>query len=182
MGTDKLLLPWQNSNILETVIDAWRKSTIDHIFVVIPKERTDLQEVVQALPVHVVLADPRPVDMKGSVLVALRAIDEHSAPCANDAWLVAPADMPTLSTVTIDQVLQQAKVHPGHMVIPMNCEKRGHPVLLPWSYAAAAQSLPENKGINALVNGGEVVFVDVEQLGRDIDTPGEYQQLRDTSQ
>lgn len=182
MGTDKLLLPWNDATILETVIAAWQKSTVDHIFVVIPQERTDLPKLLQALPVHVVTADPRPRDMKESIQHGLRAIQSRLAPTPSDVWLVAPADMPTLSTQTIDLVLREAINHPGQIVVPVNSEKRGHPVLLPWSLAAAAHSLPGEYGINALLDHAEIISVDVEQLGSDVDTQAEYQDLRDSSQ
>lgn len=179
MGTDKLLLPWQSSTILETVIAAWQRSKVDHIFVVIPQERTDLPRVLRGLPVRIVLADPQPSDMKGSIQLALKAIEEQCAPSPADAWLVAPADMPTLSSKTIDAVLEAAQDHPGSIVVPVNSEKRGHPVLLPWHVAKSVQSLPSDQGINVLLNRSPLIFVNVEQLGSDVDTPADYRKLRD---
>lgn len=182
MGTDKLLLPWHRSTILETVIDAWRVSQVDHIVVVIPQERTDLQNVLQHLPVHVVLADPRPDDMKGSIQLGLREIEKHFAPTKKDVWLVAPADMPTLSPATIDLVLSKAFSHPDWIVVPVQAEKRGHPLLLPWSYASDVYALDSDQGINTLLQKSPPLSVHAPVLGNDIDTPEQYRDLRDAWQ
>lgn len=179
MGTDKLLLPWQDSTILETVITAWQRSQVDHIFVVVPQDRDDLQRVLQSLPVQVIAADPRPSDMKGSIQLGLQEITSRFAPTHHDVWLVAPADIPTLSTQTIDLVLQEAERNPGHIVVPRHSEKRGHPVLLPWQFAAKTHALPNDHGLNALLSTSTVLPVDVEQIGCDIDTPEDYLKLRE---
>ncbi|QDU74821.1 Molybdenum cofactor cytidylyltransferase [Bremerella volcania] len=182
MGTDKLLLPWSDSTILETVIAAWQKSEADHIFVVIPQERRDLRNVLQNLAVHVIAADPRPADMKGSIQLGLQAIESRFSPTQDDVWLVAPADMPTLSSRTINLVLREAERHPGRIVVPINSEKRGHPVLLPWSCTSDVYALASDQGINALLAKSPPLLVPVEQLGNDVDTPAQYQSLRNNLQ
>ncbi|WDI42773.1 nucleotidyltransferase family protein [Bremerella sp. P1] len=178
MGTDKLLLPWNDSTILETVIAAWQKSTVDHIFVVIPQERTDLPKLLQTLPVHVVTADPRPRDMKESIQHGLRAIQSRLAPTPSDVWLVAPADMPTLSTQTIDLVLKAARKNPGRIIRPMNREKHGHPALFPWAMADEVFQLSENEGLNILPEQFPPVDVVVEEIGEDVDTKEELTALQ----
>lgn len=178
MGTDKLLLPWKHSTILETVIEAWQASQVDHIFVVIPQVRDDLKQVLAALPVHVVVADPRPTDMKGSIQVALRVIAEQFEPTPDDVWLVAPADMPTLSPVTIDKVLLAARELPGRIVIPTDGEKHGHPALFPWTMADEVFQLAEDQGLNALSRPEVVANVAAQELGQDVDTSEEFLALQ----
>lgn len=178
MGTDKLLLPWMNSTILETVIAAWQASDVDHILVVIPQERTDLQKILQRLPVHIVLADPRPVDMKGSIQLGLREIEKHFAPTEEDVWLVAPADMPTLSTETIDQVLQASSQTPGQIIRPVKEKQHGHPALFPWKLAHEVFDLANNEGLNALSHRYHPLEIPVQEPGEDIDTPEQLKNLK----
>ncbi|PQO26212.1 hypothetical protein C5Y96_22505 [Blastopirellula marina] len=178
MGTDKLLLRWKDSTILETVIAAWQASQVDHIFVVIPQSRTELQKLLQVLPVHIVLADPRPVDMKGSIQVALRMIQEPFEPTSDDTWLIAPADMPTLSTATIDQVLKVAANMPGQIVRPSSGGKHGHPALFPWKLTEEVFNLAEHEGLNVLAQRYPPFDVTVEELGEDVDTPEDLKQLQ----
>ena len=178
MGTDKLLLPWRDSTILETVIDAWQQSDVDHVLVVIPQQRDDLLPVLKPLGVQVVAVDPRPSDMKASIQHGLREIESRLSPTPNDVWLVAPADMPTLSPTTINLVLRAAEDHPGRIIVPTSGTKHGHPVLLPWNDTPLVFALPENQGINALLKLGGIVTVDADQLGHDVDTPADYHDLR----
>ncbi len=178
MGTDKLLLPWNNSTILETVIDAWQQSRVDHIVIVIPKSRADLQKLLAPLPVHLVTADPRPADMKGSVQLALREIETRFTPTPEDVWLVAPADMPTLSTRTVDLVLKAGQKIPGRCVVPKHGDKQGHPVLFPWSMAAEVFHLADDQGLNSLARPDVIVRVAAAELGQDVDTTEQFRALQ----
>jgi CTP:molybdopterin cytidylyltransferase MocA len=56
-------------------------------------------------------------------------------------------------------------------------ERRGHPVLFPWSLAAAVDGLSADEGVNALLQTRCVVEVPIETHGilEDIDEREEYE-------
>lgn len=179
MGTDKLTLPWHGSTIIQTVISAWQHSPIDVIGVVVPKSRADLQKLLKGTGVEIIPAETRPADMRGTVQVGIDYFREHYAPNMNDAWLVAPADMPTLSSETISRVIRSYADHPGQIVLPIREEKRGHPALFPWELADLVAKLPRDRGLDALCEVRKPVEIRVDQLGQDANTPNELEKLRE---
>jgi molybdenum cofactor cytidylyltransferase len=188
MGQDKLLMPWGDGTMIEAMLAAWRKSRVNHAIVTARAEQHALAELCVRAGAELALAATPPLDMKASVLIALEHIAKRFAPEPNDAWLLAPADMPLLSTAVIDALIDAhaaaVKANNSPLILtPLVRERRVHPVLFPWFIAKEVADLGENQGINSLVSGGRTATIDVSRLNADpsffadIDTPAEYQQL-----
>ena len=104
MGQPKLLLPWGESTVLEHVLATWSASRVGRVILVVHPQDTEIVKRGAAAGAHVVQPETAPEEMKVSVQLALDYIS-HFAPSPTDAWLLAPADMPTLATATIDQLI-----------------------------------------------------------------------------
>ena len=109
-------------------------------------------------------------------------IEEHHAPQSEDCWLLAPADMPDLSPRIIRQLLN--KYNQREILVPTLANRRGHPVLFPWGFAAEVRQLREEEGVNAIVarrGSREITCDDIEPSAidpfADIDTPDDYRDL-----
>ncbi len=185
MGQPKLLMPWGDSTVIEHVLAAWRASRVERVFVVVHPEDHRLAEMCAAAGADVVQPAEPPAEMKDSVRYGLDRV-ASLGPGPRDAWLVAPADMPQLSTATIDRVIgayeaacSTAGVPPG-VWAPRHRARHGHPVLFPWPLAAEVSRLAPDEGLNALVARSPVQYVDVDeqQVPEDFDTPEDYQRLR----
>ena len=179
MGTDKLTLPWHGATILETVVSAWQQSPVDEIGVVVPESRLDLQDLLKDSGVKIILAETRPADMRGTVQLGVNYIRDRYQPGPDDAWLIAPADMPTLSPETIAKVILSYTAHPGQIVVPIRGSKRGHPALFPWRLARQVEKLPADRGLDALLELQKPVEIIVNHLGHDANTPEELEKLRE---
>ena len=127
-----------------------------------------------------------PSEMKASVQLALDTIARFS-PQPNDAWLLAPADLPSLSTNTIDSLIEayRASVAADSATIPRiwaprHGGSRGHPVLFPWALSGEVANLNADQGINALLDRHAVSYFDsaADAVAEDLDTPADYQRLR----
>ncbi|MBI2479660.1 MAG: NTP transferase domain-containing protein, partial [Planctomycetia bacterium] len=94
MGHDKLLLPWGDSTVIESLLASWRASGVDEIIVVMRQDQTELQSLCSGATI--VTPEIPPPEMKDSVLAALDHIRKAIAPAGSDVWLLAPADMPQL--------------------------------------------------------------------------------------
>jgi molybdenum cofactor cytidylyltransferase len=127
--------------------------------------------------------------MKASALLALRHIEAHCAPDDRDGWLLAPADMPHLSTAVIDALIAEherriASNESSIILAPVAAGKRGHPVLFPWRTASLVGQIEEGQGINRLATREGLNEVDVAHLVgtadsfADIDTPSDYGAMR----
>jgi len=186
MGEPKLLLPWGKSTIIESVLAAWRASRVTRIVVVVHPADARLAELCQSAGATVIQPEIPPPDMKASVRHAVAWLVAHESPTDHDAWLLAPADMPLVTTAVIDAVIAAHNMAAPSIVAPAANDRRGHPVLFPWPLSNEVAQLAENEGLNALVKRHvvkELPWQNAQEILTDIDTPAEYQasQSRKTS-
>ncbi|MEX2173505.1 MAG: nucleotidyltransferase family protein [Pirellulaceae bacterium] len=185
MGRPKLLLPVAGRTLIEQTLAAWQRSRVDRVIVVVRPGDAALAEVVQAAGVDLVVPAAPPADMKASLACALAYIAERFATADGDAWLVAPADMPHLSSEIINALLDRAAAGPGRVYLPTLASRRGHPVLLPWRLAGEVGRLGAGEGLGNLIQrqNAELVPCDnISQAGTnpfaDVDTPEDYRDLK----
>jgi len=180
MGRPKLLMPWGGQSVIECVLAAWRASRVFQVVIVVHPSDGDLAETCRAAGVNVVVAQAPPVDMKASVRLGLEFVAAKFQPTAEDAWLVAPADMPLLSAVAIDLVLAAHDAKSPRIVVPVHAGRRGHPVLFPWTLAAEVADLEAEEGLTRLLQRHAVVETPSPEQAilLDFDTPADYQALQ----
>jgi molybdenum cofactor cytidylyltransferase len=181
MGQPKLLLPWDRSTVMETVLQTWQSSAVSQLLVVLHRDDHPLIEVCQRLGVICVIPETPPADMKASVHHGLQYAAGHWSPAAHDVFLIAPADLPLLTAATIDRVLAAHRPAEPRLLLAEHNGQRGHPALFPWAFAAEVASLAENEGINQLHARHPVTRVPcpADCVASDLDTPADYQNLRD---
>jgi CTP:molybdopterin cytidylyltransferase MocA len=103
--------------------------------------------------------------MKISIQVALRQIERAHQPSDEDAFLVAPADMPRLSTAIVDRLIEQHAANgAAAIMVPTIGGRKGHPVLLSWLLAEQVFGLKEKEGLNAIVERHQPRLVPCEDL------------------
>ncbi len=169
---------------MEHVLAAWQSSQVDQVTVVVRKDDLPLQTICRNSGVSVCVATHDPRDMKESVELGLRSIAAQFAPAENDAWLLAPADLPQLEAAVIDRVVDAYDPDQPVGVVPV-CEGRGgHPVLFPWFLRHAIGKLGPADGINMLLKHHPPRRIPVDCPGSqgDVDTPEDYQRLLDFEQ
>lgn len=180
MGEPKLLLPWRGVTLLEHVLRVWQRSGVDEVIVVARADDEPLRAIAERMGVHVPIPEADPTDMKASVQLALTFIQQELSPSEQDSWLLAPADLPNLTSDVIDRLLAAYDPAGPAVHVPAIEGRRAHPVLFPWSLAAAVHALADDEGVNAaLVNATvrELPWHDASIL-EDVDTADDYQRLR----
>lgn len=184
MGQPKLLLPWGEATVIEHVLAVWSKSRVDHVVVVVDPRDDALARLCVQAGAQVVVPDTPPAEMKDSVGLGLAWAQTHQ-PASDDAFLVAPADMPALKAQIIDRLIDahvQSLTQRGGPRIraPRNGSKRGHPVLFPWPLSAEVPRLGAGEGISVLLerHGAEYVEAAGDAIAEDFDTPEDYDRLR----
>jgi molybdenum cofactor cytidylyltransferase len=181
MGTHKLLLPWRGKTIIERVLDSWLTAGVSHLLIVTRADDAALITQARKAGAEVVAADPPPSDMKASVGMGLARVAESYQPHDNDVWLTAPADLPWLSADAIRRLLAaHTSVAPG-VLVASHLGRRGHPVLFPWSVAGKLDGLAADEGLNRLVEQSRPALVECGEgaVCADLDTPADYERLRD---
>jgi molybdenum cofactor cytidylyltransferase len=186
MGQPKLLLPLEGKPLIAHTLKAWKTCGVDRIVVVVRAGDESLAAAVESLripSVDLVRPSIDPPDMKASVQAALCHLADRYAPASDDCFLVAPADIPRISSQIIAHLLLEGIRRPGKIVVPTINGRRGHPVLFPWPLAGAVHALKSDEGLNAIVDRGPTDLVACDQFSgvrepfADIDTPEEYRRL-----
>ena len=181
MGRPKLRLPWKHSTVIESVLSAWKASRVERIVAVVRREDSELQALCRAAGVELCLPDPAPLEMKHSIQAGLRFWQDQAAPDRDDAWLMAPADMPELSPVVIDRLLETFAEERSRPLVPRDASgRRGHPALFPWRLAEEVERLSENQGVKAILQTHpprEVLCEQAERSFQDLDTPEDYRRM-----
>ena len=179
MGRPKLLLPWGKSTVIEHVLSVWRASRVGRIVVVVHPDDGELAEVCRAAGAEVVVPDGPPPQMRDSARRGLAYVQRRYTPESRDVWLLAPADMPRLSSAVIDQLLAAHRPQSPEILLPAIEGRRGHPVLFPWHLVDAVETLPAEDGVNALLARHPVRQISCSEASilDDLDTPEDYRRL-----
>jgi molybdenum cofactor cytidylyltransferase len=179
MGRPKLLLPVAGRPVIDHVLTAWTASNVTRTVVVVRSEDADLLDRCRAFPVDIITPVHSPPDMKASVQLALAHITDCYAPAGDDAWLLAPADLPRLSTKLIDRLLEAYNPAAAKAVAPTFAGRRGHPIAMPWRTACDVHALAADEGLNALVarTRRHEILWDSAALWEDLNDPAQYDRL-----
>ena len=181
MGRPKLLLPWNGGTVLDAVLGAWRASQVTRTILVAGELSSDYRSIADRHEAITIRPTPEPGEMIASIRAAIEWCEENLSPQSDDAWLVAPADLPRISTRLIDQLIAFHDSHPTAVVRPVSGGERGHPVLFPWAAARMVLELPGGATLRDLVARFpiEQLTWDDPSVWQDIDTPESYERLRD---
>ena len=179
MGKHKLLLPWGKAKVIDAVLKAWTESKVEKTLIVVRSSDKELQTACQQWPVEILIPPKDPEDMKASVRFGIHHLRATSEPTESDALLVAPADIPMLSTETINRLVEQPR-DGSKILVPKFGDQRGQPTLFPWPLTPQIFWLKDGEGLNALVERSEIkpVGFPANQLTSDMDTPQDYESLR----
>ncbi len=183
MGTSKLLLPWGDGTVIDSVLDAWTSSKTDVVVVVMRRDDSQLEQACRPYDVQIVKPESDPVDMKHSVQIGLQHLAATVRPNEHDRCFIAPSDVPMLDRNLIDDLIG-ARHRNETITVPRFGDKIGHPALLPWPLTRQIFDLAADQGIDRIVkrHAKTTVPFPAERLLRDIDTPDEYRQQLKRSQ
>jgi molybdenum cofactor cytidylyltransferase len=173
MGSPKMLLPFNNKTMLETVIGNVTGSEIDNVLVVLGSGRDKLTELVEKCNVRHCYNDNYKSGMLSSVKCGFKNL-----PSELEAVLVFQGDQPLISPEVINMVISAYRSSDKGIVIPAFKSKRGHPLLIDQKYRDEIEKLDDSKGLRSLsLNYPDDVLqfeTDSEGVLRDFDTWEEY--------
>jgi molybdenum cofactor cytidylyltransferase len=179
MGQPKLLLPWGNSTILGATIRAWQGSLVDKIVVVTRMDDQPLREHLASFNVDVVLLPNATADMKATLQAGLDWARKQFKCCDADIWLTAPADLPMLTSETINTVFAAYDPVIPLPVIAQIEGKAAHPVLLPFDMADIARRCGPHEGLRDFLARESAKFVSLPPgtMQRSVNTWEDYKRL-----
>ncbi len=178
MGRPKLLLPTtgEGTTLIAHVVTALRQGGADRVVVVAPPEDSEegpaVASAAREAGAIVVAPRERPAEMRDSIEIGLATAARPTPP---EHVLVAPGDIPGITAQIVAALVAESIRRPEKIVVPRCGERRGHPLVLPWSLAADVASLPKDQGFNALLARHQSLVVELavadERVADDIDSP-----------
>jgi len=177
MGTQKLLLPWAASTVIDHIVDQVLSTSVSHVRVVVGRDADRVTAALADRPVAWV-TNPQPEgDMLSSVCCALRVLPEEC-----HAALVVLGDQPRITTALVEELLQAYDTSPQKIMVPFYRRRRGHPMLFARCYFEEVMAQYEGVGLRGLLqaHGPEVCEwpVSMPAVLADMDTPLDYQRER----
>jgi molybdenum cofactor cytidylyltransferase len=173
MGSQKLLLPFGKSTMIETVVDQVLGSSVKHVMVVLGANRQEVQDALAVKPVKFCYNKAHEDGMLSSVQCGIRAL-----PADASSALIFLGDQPGIPPAVINSVIQAYLQELVGIVIPVHAHRRGHPLLVDMKYRKEIGQLDLEEGLRSLRHHfpDDVLEVEVDEPGIlvDIDTPADY--------
>jgi CTP:molybdopterin cytidylyltransferase MocA len=178
MGTQKLVLPFGKSTIIETVVDNVLQSSVDHVMIVLGANQHEIRELLKNQAVEFCYNQDHNKGMLSSVKCGIRSL-----PPGADAALIYLGDQPKIPSFVTDAVIKAYSEDLYGIVIPVYNHRRGHPLLVDMKYRREIEQLNLEEGLRKLRHHfpEDVLEVEVDAPGIlvDIDTREDYQKARD---
>jgi molybdenum cofactor cytidylyltransferase len=174
MGTQKLLLPFGGSTIVETVVRAALEASLQGAVVVLGADEDRVREKLAPYPVTFTVNADWERGMLSSVKTGFEALPERAT-----AAVVMLGDQPFVKPETIDELVARYRETRKGIVLPVHGGRRGHPVLIDAKYKAEIVALGPEGTLRDIVHAhaGEILEVEIDDpdILRDIDTPEDYE-------
>ena len=176
MGTNKLLLPWGETTVLEKTLGNVSASGVSETSVVVGHER-ELTGPPAEIYGRVLFNPDYATGMLSSAQAAVRAVGSSTK-----AMLVMLGDQPLVGPDIIDTLLAAYAAGPHGLVAPTYGGRRGNPVIIDRRYFAELLALPPEAAPRALLqrHPDDLLLVEVESdaILHDLDRPEDYERLR----
>lgn len=173
MGSQKLLLPYGQSTMIETVIDQVMNSNINQVMVVLGADDQKIRKAIGQRPVQICYNKAHQEGMLSSVICGIRSLPPDAG-CA----LIFLGDQPGIPSPVTNQVIEAYNDELYGIVIPVYERRRGHPLLVDMKYRKEVENLDLEQGLRSLRHQfpEDVLEVEVNEPGIlvDIDTREDY--------
>lgn len=180
MGQPKMLLPWGESTVLQTVIAAFRAADVDEIVVVTGALHDSITALVRDTA-HTVF---NPEYTSGEMLSSIQCGLCHllaEVPKA-EGVLLGLGDQPQVQARSVEAVCAAFRQSGANLVVPSFQKRRGHPWLVArplWEALLALEPAQTPRDfLNAHADQIQYVDVDTPTILADLDTPEDYLKSR----
>ncbi len=173
MGKAKLLLPYGEKTMIETVIQKTLDSRVDRTVVVLGSEWRKIRQKIKTYDVQIAVNSRFREGMLSSVQRGISVL-----PRLCQAAVIILADQPALSARVIDRMIEAYGRRKKGLVVPVYRKKRGHPLLIDLKYRQEIGALDPRVGLRQLLqrHSGDILEVNVSSsiILSDIDTVQDY--------
>ncbi len=157
MGEAKLLLPFGEKTIIETVLDNVIQSKVEKILVVLGSAREKTEQKIKNYSLKIAFNPTFRSGMLSSVHAGFQALPENA-----QAALVVLGDQPSISTSVINELIDAYKRTRKGIILPVYKSERGHPVLIDMKYRSEVENLSPDIGLRGTVYNHPEDIMEVE--------------------
>jgi len=173
MGRPKLILPFGEKTIIETVANNAIQSKVDGVLVVLGSNAEKIAEKMGDLPARTTVNPNFRQGMLSSIQWGFGSLPEDTR-----AALVMLGDQPLIPSSVMDKVMDAYNQSENGIVLPVYNKRRGHPILVDMKYRDEVKRISPDMGLRALVHNhaDDILEVEVDAPGilKDIDTVEDY--------
>ena len=171
MGKPKLLLPYGEKTIIETIVETVVSSNVENTLIILGSDREKTEEKIKNYPVKIVYNRDFRSGMLSSVQCGFKALPQETR-----AVLVVLGDQPKISADVINKLIDAYKSTGKGIVLPVYKKERGHPVLIDVKYGEEVENLSPEAGLRGTVYNHPEDILEV-----DVETPSIFQDIDDES-
>jgi molybdenum cofactor cytidylyltransferase len=173
MGTQKLLLPFGDTTVVEAVVRTALASRVDRGLVVVGADRDAVRSKLEGSGVEFAVNEDYRLGMLSSVHAGFKAL-----PADAEAAVVMLGDQPFLAPGVVNAVIGAYKESAKRIIIATFQGRRGHPILVDLNFRAEVLAIDPAEGLRRLIRAHPEDISEVEvrdaNILRDLDTPEDY--------
>ena len=173
MKQQKMLLSYNRSTIIETVINTISGVLKENIVVVLGSHRKEIESKIEHANIKISVNENYLDGMLSSVICGFGTL-----PANAKAALIFLGDQPQISGDVVKKITEAWLESGKGIVIPTFHRRRGHPALIETKYRTEIENLDPEKGLRSLYQKFTSDILEVEcnfpEILRDIDTPDDY--------
>jgi molybdenum cofactor cytidylyltransferase len=169
-GTNKLLAEVDGVPMVLRAVNAALASKASSVTVVLGHEAEQVEALLSGRKVNLLRNPDYAQGMSTSLRAGIRALPPEA-----EAAVVLLADMPRVSAVQVDRLIDAFEAKQPAIVVPQRGGRRGNPILWPREFFARMQAVGGDKGARGLLEENpqriHVVEMDDDAIHADVDTP-----------
>ncbi len=174
MGTVKQLLPWNNTNILQHVIDIAFSCHPTEVILVLGYKADEIQQHINRESLKIIINPEFQKGMSSSIKMAIPVV------CASSkSVMFMLGDQPMVKKEVMELLLKRHFASEKGITLPIHNGIKGRPVILDKKYFTELETLVGDYGARQVIDRhpDDVLEIEVDDEGVliDIDTPTDYQ-------
>ncbi|MBE0652602.1 MAG: nucleotidyltransferase family protein [Bacteroidales bacterium] len=177
MKQQKLLLPFGEKTIIESVLQNIIPVLNKNVLIVLGSHYYEIMEQIRKLPVATCFNKDYQEGMLSSVICGFRNL-----PMEAEAAIIFLGDQPQIPPAVIQQLIKAWRKTGKGIIIPVFNGKRGHPVLIETKFRPGIEQLDPEEGLRQLMVKFDSEVAEIEckhdEILKDIDTPRDYLEER----
>jgi molybdenum cofactor cytidylyltransferase len=178
MGRPKMLMTWQESTVIQSVVRSYLSAGLKEILVITGGSRKEIEGLLKELPVRLVF---NPKFENGEMLDSLK-IGINSFSTNIRAAMIALGDQPRIESKVISKVIDGYLNTNSRLIVPSFKMRRGHPWIVEKSLWGGLLNLELPDTLREFLkdNSEEIQYIDIQNSSilMDMDTPEDYERLK----